>query len=66
MPAGPFRLLGGGKSDAEWGGSGMSGARLAILPGLTHYNIFSAPLLVSICSGHFSMTPSLATRRWGE
>jgi len=40
-----FELLGGGKKDAGWDGSGMSRARLAILPGLTHYNIFSAPAL---------------------
>jgi len=27
--------------------TGMSNARLAILPGLTHYNIFSSPALAS-------------------
>jgi pimeloyl-ACP methyl ester carboxylesterase len=42
-----FELLGGGKRDAGWDGSGMSDARLAILPGITHYNIFSSPLLAS-------------------
>jgi pimeloyl-ACP methyl ester carboxylesterase len=42
-----FELLGGGKKDAGWDGSGMSKARLAILPGLTHYNIFSSPMLAS-------------------
>jgi pimeloyl-ACP methyl ester carboxylesterase len=42
-----FELLGGGKADAGWDGSGMSNARLAILPGITHYNIFSAPILAS-------------------
>jgi len=40
-----FELLGGGKKDAGWDGAGMSNARLAILPGLTHYNIFSSPAL---------------------
>jgi pimeloyl-ACP methyl ester carboxylesterase len=40
-----FELLGGGKKDAGWDGSGMSNARLAILPGLTHYNILSSPAL---------------------
>jgi pimeloyl-ACP methyl ester carboxylesterase len=30
-----FRLLGGGHRDGGWDGSGMSNARLAILPGLT-------------------------------
>jgi pimeloyl-ACP methyl ester carboxylesterase len=42
-----FQLLGGGKKDAGWDGSGMSHARLAILPGVTHYNIFSSPVLAS-------------------
>jgi pimeloyl-ACP methyl ester carboxylesterase len=42
-----FQLRGGGKQDAGWDGSGMSNARLAILPGTTHYNIFSSPMLVS-------------------
>jgi pimeloyl-ACP methyl ester carboxylesterase len=42
-----FELLGGGKKDAGWDGSGMSNARLAILPHVTHYNIFSAPALAS-------------------
>jgi len=42
-----FELLGGGKKDGGWDGSGISTARLAILPGLTHYNIFSSPLLAS-------------------
>jgi len=40
-----FMLLGGGKQDAGWDGSKMSRARLAILPGLTHYNLFSSPAL---------------------
>src|SRR5216683_5533879 len=42
-----FEFLGGGKRDAGWDGSGMSNARLAILPGLTHYTIFSSPALAS-------------------
>jgi pimeloyl-ACP methyl ester carboxylesterase len=37
-----FELLGGGKQDAGWDGSGMSEARLAVLPGTTHYDIFSS------------------------
>ncbi|MQA91231.1 MAG: alpha/beta fold hydrolase [Gemmatimonas sp.] len=36
-----FELLGGGLQDAQWDGSGMNANRLAILPGLTHYTIFS-------------------------
>ncbi len=42
-----FELLGGGKRDAGWDGSGMVQSRLAILPGLTHYDIFSSPVLAS-------------------
>jgi pimeloyl-ACP methyl ester carboxylesterase len=43
-----FELLGGGKRDAGWDGAGMSTARLAILPGTTHYNSFSSPALAGI------------------
>ena len=42
-----FELLGGGKVDGGWDGSGMSNARLAILPATTHYDIFSSPTLAS-------------------
>jgi pimeloyl-ACP methyl ester carboxylesterase len=41
-----YRLLGGGLRDAGWQKEHMSQNRLAILPGLTHYNIFLAPQLV--------------------
>ena len=34
-----FGLLGGGKRDAGWDGSGKTEHRLAILPGATHYDI---------------------------
>ena len=40
-----FRLLGGGLRDAGWDRSGMTQHRLAILPGLTHYDINVAPAL---------------------
>jgi pimeloyl-ACP methyl ester carboxylesterase len=40
-----FGLLGGGKRDGGWDGSGISNARLAVLPGMTHYNILSSPAL---------------------
>jgi pimeloyl-ACP methyl ester carboxylesterase len=40
-----YRLLGGGLRDASWDGSGRSQARLAILPGTTHYDIFASPAL---------------------
>jgi pimeloyl-ACP methyl ester carboxylesterase len=42
-----FGLLGGGKRDGGWDGSGRPKSSLAILPGLTHYTIFSAPALAS-------------------
>jgi pimeloyl-ACP methyl ester carboxylesterase len=43
-----FALLGGGLRDAGWDGASMSESRLAILPGLTHYNIFQAAQLVPL------------------
>jgi pimeloyl-ACP methyl ester carboxylesterase len=42
-----FELLGGGQRDAGWDGAGMSQARLAILPGVTHYQIFNLPALAA-------------------
>lgn len=42
-----FELLGGGKKDAGWDGSGISKARLAVLPGVTHYTMNSSPALAS-------------------
>ena len=40
-----FGLLGGGTRDANWDRSGMTHHRLAILPGLTHYDINVSPQL---------------------
>jgi pimeloyl-ACP methyl ester carboxylesterase len=60
-----FELLGGGKTDGGWDGSGMSSARLAILPGTTHYNIFSSPLLGPVVRPFLDASPP-ALRRWGE
>jgi pimeloyl-ACP methyl ester carboxylesterase len=42
-----FGLLGGGKHDASWDGSGMTHHRLAVLPGATHYNINVLPELAT-------------------
>ncbi|MEO8610365.1 MAG: alpha/beta hydrolase [Chloroflexota bacterium] len=42
-----FERLGGGQKDGSWDGSGMSKARLAILPGITHYTIFNSPALAA-------------------
>jgi pimeloyl-ACP methyl ester carboxylesterase len=43
-----FRLLGGGQKDAGMNGSGRPNNQLAILPGMTHYNILTFPMLASI------------------
>lgn len=45
-----FALLGGGQRDAGWQGSDRPASRLAILPGHTHYDIGSSPLLASVVS----------------
>jgi pimeloyl-ACP methyl ester carboxylesterase len=44
-----FNLLDGGLRDGGWTGEGRpkGGHALAILPGLTHYNIFSSPLFAA-------------------
>ncbi len=41
-----FELLGGGQKDGGWDGSGQIASKLAILPGVTHYNMAMAPALV--------------------
>ena len=41
-----FRLRGGGLQDAGWDGAHKPAARLAVLPGRTHYDILEAPGLV--------------------
>jgi len=40
-----FGLLGGGQRDADWDRSGMTHHRLAVLPGVTHYDINVVPTL---------------------
>ena len=44
-----FKLLDGGLRDGGWMGEGRpkGGHALAILPGVTHYNIFSSPLFTT-------------------
>jgi len=37
-----FELVGGGKRDGGWDGSGMTSSRLSIFPATTHYNLLSA------------------------
>jgi pimeloyl-ACP methyl ester carboxylesterase len=59
-----YQLLGGGLKDAGWGREHMSRNRLAILPDLTHYDIFLAPELAR------TVLPFLngksASRSWAE
>jgi pimeloyl-ACP methyl ester carboxylesterase len=45
-----FSLLDGGLRDGGWMGEGRpkGGHALAILPGLTHYNLFSSPLFAAV------------------
>ena len=45
-----FQLLDGGLRDGGWMGEGRpkGGHALAILPGLTHYNLFSSPLFGAV------------------
>lgn len=42
-----YQLLGGGLQDAGWQRETMSKNRLAILPDLTHYDIFTSPRLAA-------------------
>ena len=45
-----FGLLDGGLRDGGWMGEGRpkGGHALAVLPGLTHYNLFMSPLFVAV------------------
>lgn len=51
-----FALLGGGQRDGGWDGSGRPKSRLAILPGLTHYTIFSDPSLAAVAVAFLDAT----------
>lgn len=42
-----YNLLGGGLKDAGWAREHMSKNRLAILPGITHYELFRSPRLAT-------------------
>ena len=44
-----FALLDGGQRDGGWMGEGRpkGGHALAIIPGTTHYDVFTSPVLVS-------------------
>ncbi len=55
-----FNLLDGGLRDGGWMGEGRpkGGHALAILPGLTHYNIFSSPLFAAVALAFLDQEPS--------
>jgi pimeloyl-ACP methyl ester carboxylesterase len=55
-----FGLLDGGIRDGGWMGEGRpkGGHALAILPGLTHYNIFSSPLFSAVTLAFLGDQPS--------
>lgn len=55
-----FALFGGGQRDGGWDGSGRSRNQLAILPGLTHYTIFSAPALAETAIAFLDMPAAAA------
>jgi pimeloyl-ACP methyl ester carboxylesterase len=57
-----YKLLGGGLKDAGWQREHMSRNRLAILPGLTHYDIFLAPELTRTVRPF--LDGKVATRDW--
>ncbi|MEU8539541.1 alpha/beta fold hydrolase [Streptomyces sp. NPDC048717] len=41
-----FALLGGGLKDPGWDGAGRPASRLSVIPGASHYDLMSSPLLV--------------------
>lgn len=54
-----FSLLGGGRADAGWNGENMIPSQLAILPGVTHYNIvFRADLLLPVLASFLDGKPA--------
>ncbi len=54
-----FNLLDGGLRDGGWMGEGrpQGGHALAILPGLTHYNLFSSPLFAGVTLAFLDTKP---------
>ena len=49
-----YKTLGGGQRDAGLDGSLHSAARLAVVPGATHYNILSTPTVANMTSAFLS------------
>jgi pimeloyl-ACP methyl ester carboxylesterase len=59
-----YQLLGGGLKDAGWNREHMSQNRLAILPGLTHYDIFMSPEVAHTALPF--LNGEMAQRNWSD
>ncbi len=59
-----YQLLGGGLKDAGWQRENMSRNRLAILPGLTHYDIFMSPQLAATVVPF--LDGKISSANWGK
>ena len=55
-----YGLLGGGKRDAGLDGSVRAAAQLAVLPGVTHYNITSSPILPGVVATFLDAPPAMS------
>lgn len=53
-----FALLGGGQRDGGWEGEHMSTSRLAVLPGVRHYDILESTLLAESLAGFLGESAS--------
>src|SRR5262249_50927016 len=51
-----YKLLGGGQRDAGWMREHIAQNRLAILPNVTHYDMFTTPVMVSTILGFLDGT----------
>ena len=60
-----FKLLDGGVQDGGWMGEGRpkGGHALAVLPGLTHYNLGASPLFAAVALDFLDGPPSGSGRR---
>ena len=52
-----YNLLGGGLRDAGLDGSQRSASRLAVLPGHTHYDVATSPVLPALVNDFLAATP---------
>ena len=57
-----FALFGGGVSEPGWIDSQFSRARLAIIPGYTHYNLGQGPEVARVIEGFLTQPTSKATQ----